>query len=395
MTRRGILTLVIVAAALSLALIGGSALRGQAQPQFSADVIAALSGGDIEGFARVTGVKAFSFPRDHGAHPEYQTEWWYNTANVQTADGRRFGLKFTIFRRALTPTMPERASEWATNQVYFADFAIADIAADRFYFKERFARGAADLAGAQSEPYAKIWIEDWSITFDEDGQGYRLRAAEGELSMDVRLRMSKPIVFHGDRGFSVKNKGEGNASYYYSFTRSLLEGTIAVRGEQFAVSGTAWFDHEYSTSVLGEDALGWDWFSLQLDDGREIMLYQIRLRGGGIEPTSHGTFIDADGSTYPLSIAAGDYTITPLGTWTSPHTGAVYPHGWRLTVQAPDGLIELDVQPFMRDQELNTTTAYYEGAVRLTGTQNGAPISGVGYVELTGYNVQTREGYSR
>lgn len=395
MTRRGILTIVIVLGVLGAALIGVSGLRGQAQPEFSADVVAALSGGDIEGFARVMGVKEFSFPRDHGAHPEYQTEWWYNTANVQTADGRRFGLKFTIFRRALTPTMPERQSEWATNQVYFADFAIADIAADRFYFKERFARGAAGLAGAKTEPFAKIWIEDWSITFDEDGQGYRLRAAEGDLGMDVHLRMSKPIVFHGDRGFSVKNKGEGNASYYYSFTRSLLEGTITVRGETFEVSGTAWFDHEYSTSVLGEDALGWDWFSLQLDDGREIMLYQIRLRDGGVEPTSKGTFINADGSTQFLSMAAGDYTITPLGTWTSPRTGAVYPHGWRLTVKAPDGLMELDVQPFMRDQELNTTTAYYEGAVRITGTQNGAPISGVGYVELTGYNVQTREGYSR
>lgn len=395
MTRRGIFILLIVISVLGAALIGVNGLRGQTQPEFSADVVAALSGGDVEGFARVTEVKEFNFPRDHGAHPEYQTEWWYNTANVQTADGRRFGLKFTIFRRALTPTMPERQSEWATNQIYFADFAIADIAADQFYFKERFARGAAGLAGAQGEPYAKIWIEDWAITFDADGQGYHLRTAEGDLGMDVRLRMGKPIVFQGDRGFSTKNKGEGNASYYYSFTRSLLEGTITVRGEQFTVSGTAWFDHEYSTSVLGEDALGWDWFSIQLDDEREIMLYQIRLRDGGIEPTSNGTFVNADGSTRYLSMAAGDYSITPLGTWTSPRTGAVYPHSWRLTINTSDGILELEVQPFMRDQELNTTTAYYEGAARVTGTQNGQPISGVAYVELTGYNVQTRQGYSR
>lgn len=395
MTRRGIFILLIVVGVVGAALIGANGLRGQAQSDFSADVVAALSGGAVEGFARVTEVKAFSFPRDHGAHPEYQTEWWYNTANVQTADGRRFGLKFTIFRRALTPTMPERQSEWATNQIYFADFAIADIAADQFYFKERFARGAVGLAGAQGEPYAKIWIEDWAITFDADGQGYHLRAAEGDLGMDVRLRLGKPIVLQGDRGFSTKNKGEGNASYYYSFTRSLLEGTITVRGEQFTVSGTAWFDHEYSTSVLGEDALGWDWFSIQLDDGREIMLYQIRLRDGGIEPTSNGTFVNADGSTRYLSMAAGDYTITPLGTWTSPRTGAVYPHGWRLRINAPEGALDIEVQPFMRDQELNTTTAYYEGAARVTGAQNGQPISGVAYVELTGYNVQTREGYSR
>ncbi len=398
MRRRMVSTFLIVIIVGGIVLAGVSQLRGQSAPEFSADVVAQLSGGNTEGFARVLAPKEFTFPADHGPHPEYQTEWWYTTANVATKDGRRFGIKLTIFRRALAPTPAERASAWGADQIYFADFAIADIQADQFIYTERFARGAAGLAGAEMSPNVRIFLENWSITFNPDGSGYRLTAKDAQIGLDMQMTLAKPLVLQGERGFSPKSSEPGNASYYYSMTRLLTEGTITVKGEQFAVSGTAWMDREYSTSVLAADALGWDWFALQLDDGREIMLYQIRKADGTVESTSDGTFVNADGSTVRLIKRNGDYTITPLGTWTSPRTGAVYPHGWKLTINAPDGPMELTVTPLMRDQELNTTTAYYEGASRITGTQNGNPITGYAYVELTGYNVQTarnRESYNR
>lgn len=388
MNRRiGYLVLALIVLA-SLTIVGLTQLRGEPAPEFSADVVAALSGSDGTGFARATAIREFTFPADHGAHPEYQTEWWYNTANVATKDGRRFGLKFTIFRRALTPTtanMPVRSSEWATSQIYFADFAIADIAANQFYFRERFSRGAAGLAGAVTAPRVRIWIEDWAIeALDEGATAFRLRAVDGPIAMDVTIRQVKPIVLQGDRGLSAKSQQPGNASYYYSLTRLSVEGVITINNTTHEVSGTSWMDREWSTSVLAEDAVGWDWFALQLDDGREIMLYQIRKKDGGVESTSDGTLVLADGTTKHLTLE--DYRIEPTGAWRSARTGAEYPSGWNLTISTPTGTLQLTVTPLMLDQELNTTTAYWEGASRITGLEGGKAISGYGYVELTGYN---------
>jgi predicted secreted hydrolase len=367
------------------ALIGLTQLQGQPAPAFSADVVSALSGNDTAGFARAGAAREFKFPQDYGAHPEFQTEWWYNTGNLATADGRRFGIKFTIFRRALSPQAPARDSDWATNQVYSADFAVVDISADRFIYTNRFSRGAAGLAGAVTDPRVKIWIEDWAITATEaEAHTFRLQAADGPIAVDLTLSQAKPVVLEGDHGLSVKSPEPGSASYYYSLTRLLAQGTLTVNGTTYPVSGTTWMDREFSTGALSQDTLGWDWFALQLNDGREIMLYQIRKQGGSVESTSDGTLVGADGSTTHLSVS--DYTITPLGHWTSPHTGAVYPSGWRLTIKTPTGPIQLEVMPLMRDQELNTTTAYWEGASRITGTANGQPLTGYGYVELTGYN---------
>jgi len=385
-----ILALVVIG---SIALVGVTQLHGQNAPQYSADVVRALSGGDITGFARAYAVRDFVFPKDHGAHPDFQTEWWYNTANVATADGRRFGLKFTIFRRALAPTEAARSSEWATNQLFFSDFAIADIGANQFYPFERFSRGAAGLAGAATDPQVHIWIENWSITAEGDTTAgafptFHLKAAEGPIAMDVRAKQIKPVVLEGDRGLSAKSPEPGNASYYYSLTRLALEGTITVNGTAYPVSGTSWMDREWSTSVLSGDAVGWDWFALQLDDGREIMLYQIRKKDGTTEITSDGTFVNKDGTSIRLKQANGDYQIIAVDTWRSPHTGAQYPSGWKLTIQAPDGPMQLEVTPLMRDQEINSTTAYWEGASRITGTQNGKALAGYAYVELTGYNTQ-------
>jgi len=377
--------LVAVIIVSSVAVIGVTQLQGKPQPEYSADVVAAMSGGDTTGFARAMNVREFSFPRDYAAHPEFQTEWWYYTGNLVTAEGRRFGFEFTIFRRAIAPTMPTRASDWATNQIYFADLAISDIGANQFYSRERFSRGAAGLAGATAHPRVHIWIEDWTMTAQNDpATTMRLKAADGPIAIDLTVKEAKPPVLQGDRGLSAKSPEPGNASYYYSLTRLLTDGTITVNGTTYPVSGSAWKDHEFSTSALSEGAQGWDWFALQLDDQREIMLYQIRLQNGGVVSTSHGTLVNADGSTVHLELK--DFTIEVLDRWTSPRTGAVYPSRWKVTVQVPTGPITLDIVPLMANQELNTTTAYWEGASRITGTDGDKPVAGYGYVELTGYN---------
>jgi predicted secreted hydrolase len=384
------LPLIILIAAiivLGAAILGVTQLQGKSQPAYSADVVQALSGGDTSGFVRAMTVREFVFPRDYAAHQEFQTEWWYYTGNLATVDGRRFGFEFTIFRRALTPTMPERKSDWATNQIYFADLAISDIGATQFYTRQRFSRGAAGLAGATADPRVKIWIEDWIMdALNDEATTMRLRAAEGPIALDFTTRQVKPPTLQGDHGLSAKSPEPGNASYYYSLTRLLTDGTITVNGTPYTVSGTAWMDHEFSTSSLSQNAVGWDWFALQLDNQREIMLYQIRNKDGSVVPTSHGSLIDADGSVTPLPLK--DFTIDVLDQWTSPHTGAIYPSKWRVTIQAPNGPITLEINPLMADQELNSSTAYWEGAARITGTDNGSPVQGYGYVELTGYNRQ-------
>ncbi len=385
MNRRLAFLLVAVIIVGSVAVIGVTQLQGKPQPEYSADVVAAMSGGDTTGFARAMNVREFMFPRDYAAHPEFQTEWWYYTGNLATAEGRRFGFEFTIFRRAIAPTMPARQSDWATNQIYFADLAISDIGANQFYSRERFSRGAAGLAGATADPRVHIWIEDWTMTAQNDpASTMQLKASDGPLAIDFTTREAKPPTLQGDRGLSAKSPEPGNASYYYSLTRLLTDGTITINGTAFQVSGTAWMDHEFSTSALSAGAEGWDWFALQLDNQREIMLYQIRLKDGGVVPTSHGTLVNADGSVVHLELK--DFKIEVLDRWTSPRTGAVYPSRWKVTVQAPTGPITLDIAPLMANQELNSTTAYWEGASRITGTDGDKPVTGYGYVELTGYN---------
>jgi predicted secreted hydrolase len=379
--------LTIALVVLGTAILGVTQLQSKPQPAYSADVVQALSGGDTTGFARAITVRDFVFPRDYAAHPEFQTEWWYYTGNLATADGRRFGFEFTIFRRALTPSMPERQSDWATNQIYFADLAVSDIGANQFYARQRFSRGAGGLAGATADPRVKIWIEDWTMAAqNDDATVMRLKAVDGPIALEFTTRQPKPPALQGDHGLSAKSPEPGNASYYYSLTRLLTDGTITVNGTPYTVNGTAWMDHEFSTSALSQNAVGWDWFALQLDNQREIMLYQIRNKDGSIVTSSHGSLIDADGSVTPLALK--DFTIQVLDRWTSPHTGAVYPSKWRVTIQAPDGPISLDISPLMADQELNSSTAYWEGASRITGTDSGQSVQGYGYVELTGYNRQ-------
>lgn len=346
-----------------------------------ASLIPLLSEPETGGFARATEPGAISFPRDLGPHDAYRLEWWYYTGNLETAAGRPFGFQFTIFRIALTPEdeAPAGNSDWRTNQLYLAHFTISDIEGNAFYPTERFSRGAAGLAGAQASPY-RVWLEDWTIEEVGPGQVW-LRAATGEVSLDLVLTQRLPPVLHGDAGLSQKGPEPGNASYYYSIVQQAAEGTVVVDGRSYPVTGVAWKDHEYSTSALSPGAVGWDWFSLQFDDGTALMFFQIRREDGSLEPYSSGSFITADGGVVPVE--AAEWELAVLGNWTSPTSGATYPAGWRLVIEGLD--LVLEGRPLLANQELNVSTTYWEGAVEFTGTREGAPVRARGYVEMTGY----------
>jgi predicted secreted hydrolase len=392
MNRRRRRALAAVAIAVAIAVVAfvvwplanGAASRGRV-PEATIAVGDALGSGDLAGFARALGPRPFSFPDDHGPHPEFRTEWWYYTGNLETAAGRHVGFQLTFFRTALAP--PDRgasvggASAWRANQLYLAHFALTDTAGGRFYAASRLSREALGLSGARAQPF-RVWLEDWSAESDVAG-GFpvRLRAADGDVAIDLVLESGKPVTLQGDRGWSAKGPEPGNASYYYSFTRMPARGTVRVGGESLDVSGLAWMDREWSTSALGRDLAGWDWLALQLDDGRDVMVYQLRRRDGAPDPHSAGTLIATDGSTRAL--AREDATLEVLDRWTSPASRVRYPSRWRLTIPTAD--LAVEITPRLAAQELIVGTRYWEGAVRVQGTAGGRLVSGRGYVELVGY----------
>jgi predicted secreted hydrolase len=398
-----------IVALAAVALAAARALAGREPAPLAASLEALPPAGSAEGFARATEPGAVEFPRDLGPHDDYQTEWWYYTGNLDAADGRRFGFQFTIFRRALSPkeessadladsadslTSSESAqsaqsadnpSDWRSNQVYLAHFTISDIDGNQFYPAERFSRGAAGLAGATAQPY-HVWLQDWSVEEIAPGQ-VRLRAQTADAALDLVLTETRPPVLHGDGGLSQKGPEPGNASYYYSLIGQQATGAVTVGKERFDVTGLAWKDHEWSTSALSEGAIGWDWISLQMDDGGALMLFEIRsgaddgTGGSQTRPYNAGTYIAPDGTLTHLT--QGDWTLEVTDTWTSPTSGGEYPAGWRISV--PSVGLELTGRPQMANQELNVSTTYWEGAVEFGGTLGRAPISAEGYIELTGY----------
>ena len=335
------------------------------------------------GFIAADGSRPLTFPADFGAHQDFRTEWWYYTGNLQTPEGRRFGFELTIFRVGLLPPTAElpNDSTWAGRDVYFAHFAVSDIDAEKFYAFQRYSRPGPGLAGAEADPY-HVWLEDWNITARAPGV-YQLQAEQEEATLDLTLTDEMGVVLHGDNGYSLKGKSPTNASYYYSQPRLRADGFVRLGDDQYAVNGLAWNDHEFSTSALDEDQIGWDWFSMQFEDGRALMLFQLRERDGGTSDASSGTFIAADGTSQ--SLVKPDFEIDVLETWHSPHTHAVYPASWKIRINKFDCL--LDVHPWMADQELNfPPITYWEGAVRFEGACGGVPVQGNGYVELTGYS---------
>ena len=359
-----------------------------------AQLLAQPSSQDITGFARAEEPRRFGFPADHGPHPDFQTEWWYFTGNLDSPDGRHFGFQLTFFRRALLPPQQRsnRSSNWAADQVYMAHFALTDVKGSNFYAFERLARGAAGLAGAQAEPF-KVWLDDWRVEglFEPGGCidntyavpcSYQISATEADISLDLRLVDLKGPVLQGEDGYSQKGAAPGQASFYYSLSRLEVSGEMILGDQRIPVSGLGWMDHEFSTSSLSSDQIGWDWFSLQFDDGSELMVFQIRRADGSLDPFSSGTLIEPDGAITRLK--KGDFQIEVLSTWKSPHSKASYPARWVISV--PDIEMKLNLEPYQADQELNVSYAYWEGAVRIAGVRAGDPLYGSGYAELTGYS---------
>ena len=336
---------------------------------------------DINAFARAIDPYDWSFPENHGAHPDFQTEWWYYTGNLKTEDDRHFGFQFTVFRRAIDHNLVESSSEWRTNQLYMAHFTITDVEDERFYQSQRFSRGGAGLAGATSDPSYRVWLDDWQVlATDDDALFTTISASTSEVSFNLQLEQTKQPAFQGDAGLSQKGEEQGNASYYYSLTNLATTGKIMIGDNVYEVDGTTWMDHEFSTGALGENVQGWDWFGLHLDDDRELMVGQIRLIDGGLETVFGGLLVYPDGTTQYLP--SDKFSINALDTWVSPHTGAEYPSMWEIVVDIGDSdPLQLNITPLLADQELlEGAIIYWEGAVQIAGD-----ATGYGYAELTGY----------
>ncbi len=345
-------------------------------------VLSEFSGQTSPLFERAEGGRTFVFPRDHGAHEDFQTEWWYYTGNLAAPDGRRFGYQLTFFRRAILPPAERagRESNWASEQIYLAHFALSDVQSNRFHFDERLSRGAAGLAGARGEPLFQVWLENWRVEQLDTGR-YRMTAKTADFGLSLELIDRKGKILQGQDGYSRKGEQPGNASYYISLTRLESRGEIELGNEVHSVTGWSWMDHEFSTSALGEDQVGWDWFSLQLDNQTEIMLFTLRNQDGSSDPFSSATVIDPDGTTEVFS--RDSFSVRVLERWRSPHTQAEYPSRW--IIEIPSRQIVLEIEPLMADQELRLSFIYWEGAVRAKGSFGAAPVSGYGYVEMTGY----------
>jgi predicted secreted hydrolase len=357
--------------------------RGLADDAAAATGIRFLGGGNADGFERAYEPRELVFPADHGSHNGFRNEWWYFTGNLFDATGRHFGFELTFFRFALTSEARTRESQWGATDLWMAHFALTDTAARKFHAAERLARGALDLAGATSEPL-HVWVKDWSVrgAAGTSTASLTLSARDSDASIFVRLSALKPLVIHGDRGLDSKGPEPGNASFYYSFPRLAVSGSVTVRGETFdIVNGTAWMDREWGSSALSPGVVGWEWFALQLSDGRDLMFYRLRDSNGETTPFSGGTLIERDGTAESLQATDVDLIVTDR--WTSPTTGARYPIAWRLGI--PGYRTELVIEPVLENQEVDLSVRYWEGAVRANGASAGEPITAVGYLELAGY----------
>ncbi len=320
----------------------------------------------------------FSFPRDHGTHEEYRTEWWYYTGHLRADDGRAYGFELTFFRAGVT--REPATTRWDLRDLSLAHFAISDLKARRFRYYEKLNRSSPFTASAAAGRL-DVFNEAWRATTMPDG-AWRIAAQSGSDAIDLVLRARKPPAIHGENGVSVKAVGVGYATHYYSMTRLEVGGTVNGR----RCTGQAWMDHEFGSSALRESQQGWDWYSVQLDNETELMLYVIRRRDGTPDTTSSGSLITSDGTV--IHIRREQMQIQPLGRWRSAKSGAVYPMGWRIAV--PQFRIAVTLQPLLQEQELmtrrSTQVTYWEGAVGVSGTFANVAVSGEGYVEMTGYD---------
>lgn len=325
----------------------------------------------------------YAFPRDHGPHPAYQTEWWYYTGRLTAESGRSYGYQLTFFRRGIDAAgVRNNPSKWALKNVFLAHFAVTDETDKTFAFAEKTARPGGGAAGADPKRL-KVWNGPW---FAEEKDGVIVLSAVAEdRSIMLRLKPTREPIIHGPNGVSRKGPGKTQTSHYYSIPRMDTTGTLTINKRLETVKGLSWMDHEFGSNQLSDDQIGWDWFGLHLDNGMDLMLYRMRRNDGTVEPVSSGTLIAADGRATHLPIEAFTYSIRD--TWTSQKTRTVYPSRWIIAV--PDQNIELSITPTVADQELVTThstrVTYWEGSVSVKGRVGDTVVSGYGYAELTGY----------
>ena len=340
---------------------------------------AALGGQVEQGFSRAYKKRMFQFPQDHSSHPDFRNEWWYITGNLSDKNNNHYGYQVTLFRIALTPQPPDSESNWATNQVWIAHVALSDVSDNSHWHDQRLARGALGLAGQSKQPF-RVWLEDWQIIGTAQGEfPWEINFQTKQFGLKLKLNSRKPIVLQGDKGLSQKSSEAGNASYYYSLTRLQTVGEIIKDNRHLEVSGWSWLDREWSTSALGSEQVGWDWFSLQLDDQHELMFYRLRKENGETDSHSAGKWILPDGGTQ--SLLANDVIMTPLRYWTSP-SGRRYPISWRLEI--PSLQQQFIVDALIKDQEMATGIYYWEGAVQVASAVTNE-LLGYGYLEMTGY----------
>ena len=327
--------------------------------------------------------RKITFPADHYSHPDYKTEWWYYTGHLEGSSGKRYGYQVTFFRFGLRERQKATQQMPLFTDLYMAHFALSDINNRKFFFRERINRGYDNRAGAATDRY-RVWNENWSVQGSD--KTHTIHVEDRNASLNLTLTSMKAPVLHGDNGLSQKAEGAGRASYYYSLTRLATEGEITVGGTKEKVRGLSWMDHEFGSNELAENQVGWDWFSMQLGDNTELMLYLMRRKDESVDPYSSGTLVAKDGRTRHLEL--NDFRVDVLDRWKSPESGATYPLKWKVTVPAED--LTLEIQPEFPNQELitnrSTRVTYWEGAVRISGMRRGQPIAGAGYVEMTGYS---------
>jgi predicted secreted hydrolase len=325
----------------------------------------------------------YNFPHDHFNHPDFQTEWWYYTGNVTSANGHRFGFELTFFRQGVNRDTKSMGA-WDVHDLYVAHLALSDLEGRQFLHAERTNRAGPGIAGAD-ESERRIWNGNWQVTLRGNEQA--LQAIDERFSIHFALRSAKPSVIHGQNGVSQKAEGAGRASHYISLTRLTTEGEIELDGQKFQTAGTAWMDHEFFTHQLELDQVGWDWLSIQLEDNTELMLFNIRRKDGSIDPYSAGTYVDARGNATHLG--KNEFAMQQADSaWTSSATHATYPLRWRISLPKLGTVLECSTS--LPSQEFAFATgfvpSYWEGSVYLAGTKSGTPIKGVGYLEMTGYD---------
>lgn len=325
----------------------------------------------------------FEFPRDYFDHPDFQTEWWYYTGNLKSADGHRYGFELTFFREGVSRDAAESAV-WDVKDLWLVHLALSDLDGRHFYHSERTNRAGPGIAGA-SQSLGRIWNGNCQVQWDSANQ--RLQAIDSQFQLRLTLRPEKPPVIHGKNGVSQKAEGAGHASYYISLTRLAANGSLELDGQSFTLSGLVWMDHEFFTHQLAPDQIGWDWLSLQFDDNTELMLFHIRRRDGSVDPFSAGTYVDAQGKSTHIEL--NDFNLQPSSvTWTSPATHATYPVAWKLVVRKLG--IELETHTPLDDQELTGREGflpnYWEGTITVAGVRGNSQLHGVGDLEMTGYD---------